>query len=163
MGTAITRVTAEPGTPFIEITRDFAAPVELLFRVHTEPDLLAQWLGPRKYTMIVERYEVRDGGVYRYVHRGADGVEHGFRGVFHGTPSLGGITQTFEYEGWPGHVSLETLHFDPIEGGTRLHIRSVYQSVEDRDGMVSSGMEDGVREGYERLDELVAGLAAPTH
>lgn len=163
MGTATTHVTAEPGTPFIEITRDFAAPVELLFRVHTEPDLLAQWLGPRKYAMIVERYEVRDGGVYRYVHRGADGVEHRFRGVFHGTPSEDGITQTFEYEGWPGHVSLETLRFEPIEGGTRLHIRSVYQSVEDRDGMVSSGMEDGVREGYERLDELVAGLAAPTH
>ena len=163
MATATTTVTAEPGTPFIEITRDFAAPVELLFRAHTDPDLLVQWLGPRRYTMLIDRYDSRDGGVYRYVHRGADGVEHGFRGVFHGTPSIGGIVQTFEYEGWPGHIALEALTFEPIDGGTRLHIRAVHQSVEDRDGMIQSGMEDGVNEGYEQLDALVAGMAAPAH
>jgi len=163
MATAMTTVTAEAGTPFIEITRDFAAPVDLLFRAHTEPDLFVQWLGPRRYTMTIERFECRDGGVYRYIHRGADGVEHGFRGVFHGTPSIGGIVQTFEYEGWPGHIALESLSFEPIDGGTRLHIRAVYQSVEDRDGMIQSGMEDGVNEGYERLDALVAGMAVPAN
>jgi uncharacterized protein YndB with AHSA1/START domain len=155
MGT--TTITAAPGTPFIELSREFAAPRELLYRAHTDPVLLAQWLGPRKYEMIVDRFEVREGGVWRYRHRGEDGTEHGFHGVFHGTPSPeDGITQTWEYEGWPGHVSLEGLTLEERDGRTTVRIRSVYQSVEDRDGMIQSGMESGVNEGYERLDELVA-------
>jgi uncharacterized protein YndB with AHSA1/START domain len=156
MGT--TRIAAEPGLPFIDIEREFAAPRELLFRAHVDPGLLAQWLGPAKYEMVVERLEVRDGGSWRYLHRGADGAEHGFRGVFHGEPSVEGITQTWEYEGWPGHVSLESLTFEQRGGRTTLRAHAVYQSVEDRDGMIASGMEGGVNEGYARLDELVARL-----
>lgn len=157
MGT--TRIIAEPGLPFIDIEREFDAPRELLFRAHVDPELLVQWLGPAKYEMVVERMEVRDGGSWRYIHRGADGVEHGFRGVFHGSPSVEGITQTWEYEGWPGHVSLESLTFEERDGRTTLHAHAVYQSVEDRDGMIASGMEGGVNEGYARLDDLVASLA----
>ena len=153
MGT--TQIIAEPGIPQIITTREFDAPRELLFRAHTEPDLLVQWLGPRQYTMHVDRLEVRDGGTWRYVHRDADGTEYGFRGVFHGTPSLDGIVQTFEYEGAPGHVSLETLRFEDAGGRTRIRNVSVFQSVGDRDAMVQSGMESGLNEGYERLDELI--------
>jgi uncharacterized protein YndB with AHSA1/START domain len=154
-----TEITAEPGTPFIDITREFAAPPELLFRAHTEPDLLVQWLGPRNLTMTVDHVDARHGGAWRYLHRAADGTEHAFRGVFHGTPSpADGIIQTFEWEGLPGHVSLEALAFEPRGDATLVRVHSVFQSVEDRDGMIQSGMAQGLNEGYERLDELLARL-----
>jgi uncharacterized protein YndB with AHSA1/START domain len=143
------------------ITREFAAPPDLLFRAYTDPDLLVQWLGPRRMTMIVDRYDVRHGGTWRYVHREADGTEYGFHGVFHGTPSLDGIVQTFEFEGVPGHVSLDSVTFEAVdERTTRLRMNSVYQSVADRDAMIQSGMEQGVDEGLDRLDELIARLVA---
>jgi uncharacterized protein YndB with AHSA1/START domain len=160
-----TRITAEPGSPVITLSRVFDAPRELVYRAHVEPDLLVRWLGPRRLTMRIDRYDVRHGGSYRYVHAEADGTEYGFRGVFHGEPSPDGITQTFEFEGYPGHVSLETARFIELDGRTTVEIRSVYQSVEDRDAMIASGMETGIDEGYERLDELLARerTAAPIH
>jgi uncharacterized protein YndB with AHSA1/START domain len=157
---AKTQIIAEPGMPQVVITREFDAPRELLFRAYTEPELLAQWLGPRRLTMTVERLDPRDGGTWRYIHHDADGSEYGFHGVFHGTPSPDGIVQTFEFEGAPGHVSLETLTFEERDGKTLVRINDVFQSVEDRDAMIQSGMETGVNEGYERLDELLARLAA---
>lgn len=145
--------------PQIVITREFDAPRELLFRAHTDPALLAQWLGPRGLTMTVDRWEVRDGGTWRYIHRDGDGNEYGFHGVFHGTPSAeGGIVQTFEFEGTPGHVSLETLTFEERDGKTVVRTNDIFQSVEDRDAMLQLGMAEGVNEGYERLDELLARL-----
>jgi uncharacterized protein YndB with AHSA1/START domain len=154
-----TQITAEPGTPFLQITREFDAPKELLFRAYTEPDLLVQWLGPRSVTMKVDRYDVRDGGSWRYTHADDEGNEYGFHGVFHGQPSVeAGIVQTFEFEGAPGHVMLEWMTFEERDGKTLLIGNSVAQSVEDRDAMVESGMETGVVEGYERLDELLSRL-----
>ena len=154
-----TEIIAEPGSHQILMTREFAAPRELVFRAHVDPELLVQWLGPRDLTMTIDRYEVRDGGTWRYVSRDAGGNEYGFRGVFHGAPSPDGIVQTFEFEGMPGHVALETLTFEERGGKTVIHANSVFQSVADRDGMIESGMESGVNEGYERLDELFARLA----
>lgn len=158
---AETQISAEPGMPQIVITREFDAPRELLFRAHTDPALVAQWLGPRRLTMIIDRWEARDGGTWRYIHRDGDGSEYGFHGVFHGTPTPEyGIVQTFEFEGTPGHVSLETVTFEERGGKTLVRVNDVFQSVEDRDAMVESGMEAGVQEGYERLDELLARLGA---
>jgi uncharacterized protein YndB with AHSA1/START domain len=159
----VTRIIAEPGSPRIVITREFDAPRELVYRAHTDPALLVRWLGPRRLTMHVDEYDVRHGGRYRYVHREADGTEYGFRGVFHGDPSPDGITQTFEFEGAPGHVSLETARFIEQDGRTTLRIESVHQSVEARDAMIAGSMETGVNEGYERLDELLAGQLAVAH
>jgi uncharacterized protein YndB with AHSA1/START domain len=157
---AQTQIIAEPGIPQILITREFDAPRELVFRAHVDPELLAQWLGPRRLTMIVDRYDVRDGGAWRYINRDDDGNEFAFHGVFHGTPSAdGGIVQTFEYEGAPGHVSLQTLTFDERDGRTLLRTNVVFQSVADRDAMIESGMEEGVNDSMDRLDEL---LARPT-
>ena len=156
---AETQIIAEPGMPYIEITREFDAPRELLFRAFTDPELLVQWLGPRRLTMTVDRHDARHGGTWRYTHRDADGNEYGFHGVFHGTPSPDGIVRTFEFEGMPGHVSLETATFEERGGRTLLRQNAVFQSVEDRDGMVQSGMAEGVNDGMERLDELVARLA----
>jgi uncharacterized protein YndB with AHSA1/START domain len=109
--------------------------------------------------MEIDHLDARHGGTWRYVSRTPDGGEYGFRGVFHGTPSVDGIVQTFEFEGMPGHVSLETLTLEERDGKTILRANSVLQSVEDRDGMIASGMETGVNEGYEKLDELLAKLA----
>jgi len=96
-----TEITAEPGIPMIVITREFDAPRELVFRAHTDPDLVVQWLGPRDLTTAIERYEVRNGGAWRYVQTDAEGSTYGFRGVFHGDPSPDAIVQTFEFEGAP--------------------------------------------------------------
>ena len=154
---AKTQFNAEPGVPQIMITREFAASRDLLFRAHTDPVLLMQWLGPRRMTMMIERFDVRNGGTWRYVNRDTDSTEYGFHGVFHGTPSPdAGIVQTFEFEGAPGRVSLQTLTMEEHGGKTLLHINSVFQSVADRDAMVQSGMEEGFNESLERLDEIVA-------
>ena len=154
-----TQIIAAPGVPQIVITREFAAPRELLFRAHTDPELLVRWLGPRTLTMTVERHDPRDGGTWRYLHRDAEGNEYGFHGVFHGTPSPDGIVRTFEFEGAPGHVSLETATFEEHDGRTLVRTNAVYQSVEDRDAMIRSGMEEGVNDSMERLEELLARLA----
>jgi len=155
------QLVAEPGVPSVVISSAFDAPRELVYRAHIEPELLVQWLGPRRLNMTIDHQEVRDGGRWRFVHRDADGNEFGFHGVFHGEPSPEVTVRTFEYEGAPGHVSLETLTLDELDGKTLARTVSVYQSVEDRDAMVQSGMEKGVREGTERLEELLARLTAP--
>jgi uncharacterized protein YndB with AHSA1/START domain len=156
-----TQIDAPAGVPFIDITREFDAPRDLVFRAYTDPELLVQWLGPRKYKMTLESWDVRDGGKWRYIHSDDDGNEWAFHGVFHGEQSPDSMVQTFEFEGWPGHVSLESLIFEEKDGKTILRNHSVYQTVEARDGMVESGMESGVNEGYERLEELLAKLRQP--
>jgi uncharacterized protein YndB with AHSA1/START domain len=156
-----TQISAPTGVPFVDITREFDAPLELVRRAWTDPDLVKQWLGPRKYEMVIERWEPRAGGTYRYIHRDEAGNEFGFHGVFHSNDP-DNMVQTFEFEGMPGHVSLDKLSLEDLGGGkTRAQIHSVYQSLEDRDGMVQAGMGDGVSEGFERLDELLATMPMP--
>jgi uncharacterized protein YndB with AHSA1/START domain len=155
-----TVITAEPGMPQIIVSREFDAPRDLVFRAHTDPDLLVQWLGPRALSMAIERYEARDGGRWRYVHRDAAGKEYWFHGVFHGDPSPDAIVQTFEFEGVPGHVLLATTTLEPRGGRTLMRSVSSFQSVEDRDAMVASDMETGTRDSGERLDELLAKMQA---
>ncbi|MFC4565439.1 SRPBCC family protein [Nocardiopsis mangrovi] len=158
MSTNPVTITAPDGVPFIEITREFDAPVAAVFRAHSDPDLVKQWLGPHGYDMDIESYDVRTGGRYRYAHTDGSGGTYSFNGVFHTVRPDELIIQTFEYEGTPGVVSIETLNLEDIGGGrTRLTAHSTFPSVEARDGMVSSGMEQGVSEGYERLDGVLAG------
>jgi len=153
-----TVITAEPGKQELFITREFDAPRELVFKAHTDPQLYVQWLGPRGYEMVLETFEPYSGGRYRYIHKDQDGNEYGFHGVFHEI-SEELMIQTFEFEGLPekGHVTLDSMQLEVLPGNrTRITIQSVYQSVADRDGMIQSGMERGVNEGYERLDDLLA-------
>jgi uncharacterized protein YndB with AHSA1/START domain len=154
------KVTAEPGIPQVLTERELDAPRELVFRAFTEPDLIAQWLGPRRLTMTVDRFDLRDGGTWRYVHTDEAGNAFGFHGVFHGDPTIDGMVQTFEFEGAPGHVSMDTVAFEDHGSKTIVRTNSLFQSVIARDTMVKSGMADGMGEGYERLDELLAKLAA---
>jgi len=151
-------VSAPDGVPFIDIEREFDAPVAMVFRAHREPELLKQWLGPDNTEMEIEHYDFKTGGGYRYIHRDANG-EYGFRGVFHVVRDNEFAIQTFEFEGYPDVVALESITFDDLgDGRTRVRIHSVYPSLESRDGMVSSGMESGMSEGYRRLDELLGTL-----
>ena len=152
-----TTVTAEPGRQDLFITREFDAPRELVFKAHTDPKLFVQWLGPHGYEMILKTFEPVSGGRYRYIHKDKDGNEYGFNGTFH-EMSLERMIQTFEFEGMPerGHVSLDSMTLEELPGNrTKVTIHSVFQSVSDRDGMIQSGMERGVSEGYERLDEIL--------
>lgn len=152
-----TTIIAEPGKQELFIIREFNAPRELVYQAHVDPDLYIRWLGPRGYEMTLEKFEPHSGGRYRYIHKDQEGNEYGFHGVFHEI-SPERMIQTFEFEGLPesGHVILDTMKLESLPGNrTRLTIQSVYQSVEDRDGMIQSGMERGVNEGYERLDEIL--------
>jgi len=149
---------AEPRVPQVVITREFDASRELLFRVHTDPDLLVQWFVPRGLIMTVDRFDLRDGGTWRYQYWEADGTDYAFHGVFHGEPSTNGIVQTFEFEGRPGHVSMWTVTFSEQSGRTLLTHNIVYQSVEDRDLDLRSGLEESVSDSVDRLDQLLARL-----
>ena len=153
-----TTITAEPGKQELFIIREFDAPPDLVYRAHIDRDLYIQWLGPRGYDMVLETFEPYSGGRWRYVHTDEHGNEFGFHGVFH-EMSPERMIQTFEFEGLPesGHVILDTMKLEPLPGNrTRITVHSVYQSVEDRDGMVQAGMETGVNQGYEKLDEVLA-------
>lgn len=151
-------VNAEPGKQELYIIREFDAPRELVFRAHTDRNLFVKWIGPHGYEMILKEFEPVNGGKYRYIHKDPQGNEYGFHGCFHEiAPER--LTQTFEFEGYPGHISLETATLEELPGNrTRVTIHSVYQSVADRDGMVQNGMEKGVREGYEQLDDILTGM-----
>jgi len=149
-------VNAPEGLPFIEIVREFDAPVEAVFRAHRDPELVKQWLGPRGYEMEIERWEFTSQGGYRYVHRNPEGEEYAFNGTFHTVRENEFAVQTFEFEGVPDVVAIESMTFEDLgDGRTRLRGWSTYPSVEARDGMVASGMEGGLREGYERLDAIL--------
>lgn len=152
-----TTITVEPGKLDLFISREFDAPMELVFKAHTDPELFVQWIGPRGLTTKLEAFEPVSGGRWRFTQKDEDGNEFGFHGVFHEV-SPTRVIQTFEFDGLPesGHVTLETMTLEALpDGRTKLTTHSVFQSVSDRDGMVQSGMEHGVNEGYERLDEIV--------
>ncbi|MGY1732836.1 SRPBCC family protein [Geodermatophilus sp. SYSU D01045] len=151
-----TQIAADPEVPLIRITREFDAPRSKVFRAHTDPDLLVQWMGPRGLEMRIDRYDCRTGGSYRYVHSDADG-EYAFHGSFHEVRPDELIVQTFTFEGQPDGVALEKLVLEDLgDGRTRLTATSLCDSFADRDAMLASGMEVGVVEGYERLDEVLA-------
>src|SRR4051812_29256137 len=156
-----TRITATPGVPFIEIEREFDAPKELVYRAYADPALVTQWLGPRKYEMVLDHWDMRAGGGYRYVHRDDQGNAFAFHGVFHSV-DVDNMVQTFEFEGVPGHVSLDTQVIEDLGNGrSRLKGHTVFQSVADRDQMAEAGMASGVEDGYNRLDELLVRLKEP--
>lgn len=152
------KISAEPGKQELFITREFDAPRELVFKAFTDPELYKQWIGPQELTTEIDVFESVNGGKWRYIQRDWEGNEYAFHGVNHEVLSPERIIGTFEYEGLPesGHVLLQTLKLESLpDNRTRIIDQSVFQSVEDRDGMLQSGMEIGVNESYQRLDELL--------
>jgi len=152
-----TMTVAPRGEREIVITREFDAPRELVFRAMTDPAVIPQWWGPARYTTTVETLDARPGGAWRFVQKGADG-EFAFRGIFKEIVRPSRVVMTFEWEGLPGHISTNTLVLEERAGRTLMTSTSTFESREDRDGMIASGMESGAREGYDRLDAVLKTL-----
>ena len=153
-----TIINVEPGKQEMLIIRELDAPREKVFKAFTDPTLFAQWLGPRRLTTIFEKLESKNGGSWRFINKDEKGNEYGFHGVYHEVHSPDRIIGTFEYEGLPekGHVSLEIVNFEELPGGrTKLITKDVFLSVADRDGMWQSGMEEGINDSYDRLEEAL--------
>jgi uncharacterized protein YndB with AHSA1/START domain len=150
------KVVADPGTHEIVITRSFDAPRDQVFKAFTDPQAVARWWGLRDTETVVDELEARPGGRWRFVERSGDGSEDAFHGVYHDAVAPERIVYTFEYEGMPGHVLLETITFEEQDGRTLMTDSSVFQSVADRDGMLASGMETGATQSMDRLDEYLA-------
>jgi uncharacterized protein YndB with AHSA1/START domain len=152
-----TTIPAPEGQPFVDIEREFDAPAEVVFRAYLEPELVKQWLGPRQYEVILEKWDARPGGSYRYIHSDETN-SFGFRGVFH-SMAVDNMIQTFEFDGAPGHVSLDTQSIEDLPGGrSSVRSHSIFMSVADRDAMIDAGMGGGVEDGFNRLDELLPSL-----
>ncbi|MDX6727064.1 MAG: hypothetical protein QOK49_1869 [Baekduia sp.] len=156
-------VAAEITTPTdreIRIERVFNAPRERVFAAFIDPELIPEWWGPRGRTTVVDHMDVRPGGGWRFTIDDAGGDVTGFRGTYREVTPPERIVQTFEWEGMPGHVAVETAVFEDLGDRTKVTTTSLFHTPEERDGMLSSGMEKGANETYERLEELLARLAA---
>ncbi len=140
----------------IAMTRVFDAPRDLVFKAYTDPEMVAQWWGLRTSTTAVEQLDVRPGGQWRFVQREADGAELAFFGEYREVTPPERLVNTFEFEPMPGHVIVDTATFEDVDGKTKLTVTSLFQSVEDRDGMLASGMEGGANESWDQLAELLA-------
>ena len=149
-----------PSDREIVMTRVFDAPRELVFEAHSSCEHMSNWWGPRQYEVTSCEIDFRPGGKWRMVHRGPDGEEYGFHGEYREIVPPERIVWTFEFEGMPGHVSVETLSLEEQDGKTTLTSTSVFDTVEDRDGMIESGMESGAAESMDRLDEYLETLKA---
>jgi len=150
-----TQFIAPPGIAELHITHLFDAPIDLVFKTWIDPEAMPHWWGPAYLETTVEHMEPKHGGRYRILQRAPDGKVHGFRGVYHTVEAPHLIISTFEYDGYPNHVSLDTYRFE-TRGNQTLHTNiSVFQSLADRDGMVATGCESGVREMMARMEKLL--------
>jgi len=141
----------------ITMSRIFDAPRELVWKVCTDPELVPQWWGPRNVTTIVDRMEVKVGGVWRYIHKDAEGNEYAFNGIYKEVEPPERLTYTFEFEPMAGHVALETILFEVLpDSQTKITARTTYDTIEDLEGTLQAGMEGGAVETWDRLEELLA-------
>lgn len=145
-----------PSEREIVMTRLFDAPRELVFKAYTDANLIPQWWGPRGYITTVDKMDVRPGGIWRFIHRGPDGNEYAFNGVYREIVPPERLVSTFEFEGMPGHVAIDTMTLEEHDGKTKLTTTSLFETVEDRDGVLNSGMEKGAAETCDRLEKLLA-------
>jgi uncharacterized protein YndB with AHSA1/START domain len=151
-------VTAQAGQQTIEWSREFEASAAAVFEAHTDAELVARWTGPRGTEVKMRHFDARTGGSWSYVVAGKGG-EWAFHGSFHEVTAPSRLVQTFEFDGDPGHPNLEVLTFTDLDDGrSRLDGHSVFVTVEDRDLMLS-GMDGGLDENFDRLDEIFAANA----
>jgi uncharacterized protein YndB with AHSA1/START domain len=144
-----------PSDREIVLTREFDAPRALVFKAMTDPAAIPQWWGPRRFTTVVDEMDVRPGGKWRYLQRDAEGNEFTFHGIYQEVVPPERLAYTFEWEGLPGHVSLETITLEERDGKTTSVDVVRFDSKEDRDGMLQSGMTSGASESMDRLEEYV--------
>ncbi len=145
-----------PSDREIRMSRIFNAPRDLVFKVMTDPTTVPNWWGPRTMTTVVEQMDMRPGGQWRFVQRDANGGQYAFFGEYREIVSPERVVNTFEFDGFPGHIVVETLTLEDLGGRTRVTMTSAFTSIEDRDGMLQSGMEQGAVESWDQLEELIA-------
>jgi uncharacterized protein YndB with AHSA1/START domain len=154
--TTETQIETPAGEPVIKVRRFFKAPPELVYRACTEADYIRRWMGPRRLEVSECDVDLRVGGNWRLVHRAPDGTEFVFYGEILELDPPRRRVGTFVWEGAPGDRVVETMELQAVEDGTLLTTTSVHTSVAARDMHVANGMESGIIESYERLDEVVA-------
>lgn len=142
----------------IEMSRVFNAPRELVWKAMTDPEAIPHWWGFRDGKVVVDQMDVRIGGVWRYIGTDPDGNEHAFNGMYNELLEPERIVYTFEYEAMAGHILIDSVTLQELGGKTRVSVVSTFQSREDLDGMLATGMEDGANESWDRLEELLAAM-----
>ena len=158
--TSTTTTFATPSDREFTMTRVFDGPRALVFAAHIDPQHVPNWWGQRNSTTIVDVLDARPGGAWRFVQRDPEGNEYAFRGEFREVVPPERLVYTFEFEGMPGHIVVDTITFEEHDGKTTILSTSLFESVEDRDGMLESGMESGATESWDRLAELLDRLNA---
>jgi uncharacterized protein YndB with AHSA1/START domain len=144
-----------PSDTEIYMERTFNAPRELVWRAYTDASHIANWWGQRANTTIIDKMDVKPGGLWRYVERDPEGNEYGFNGMYKEIVPIERLSYTFEFEGTPGHICTDNIVFEDLGPQTKLKIRTTFDNKEDRDGLLQSGMEIGANESYDRLQELL--------
>ncbi len=153
-------IVTTPSEREIVMERVFDAPRELVWAAYTDPELIARWWGLKSTRTIVDQLDLRPGGAWRFVEHNSDGSEQGFRGVYREVSPPERLAYTFEWEGMPGHVLIDTAVFEDLGDRTRLTITALFHTQHERDGMLKAGMERGLRESHSSLDELLAQLVS---
>jgi uncharacterized protein YndB with AHSA1/START domain len=143
----------------IELTRVFNAPRRLVFEAHSKAEHIRRWWGPRNMTMVVCEMDFRPGGKWRYVTRKATGQEYGFGGEYRDIVPPEWFSWTFGFDGMPGQPGLEIYRFEEHDGKTTLISSAKFDSIEQRDGVIASGMEKGAAEMWDRLEEHLPSMA----
>ncbi|HLF76961.1 MAG TPA: SRPBCC family protein [Dehalococcoidia bacterium] len=156
-GDASLKVTVKSDLEIV-LTRVFNAPRMLVFEAHSKCEHLEHWWGRRGSTLACEM-DFRPGGSYRFVSKEPDGAEYAFRGEFREIVAPELLVYSFEFEPMPGHVSVDSIVFEEQDGKTTVICTTSFASIEDRDGMLQSGMEAGAAESYDRLEELLRTLS----
>jgi len=152
-----------PGEPAVVFRRFVDAPPSLVFALWTEPEHLRNWWGPRQFELVVCESDPRAGGSYRFVQRAPDGQEHTFDGVYREVDRPRRLVRTFVYAGAPEDESVETVTFQRDGGGTLITSTSVFPSFAARDFYARAGMEAGLRESHQRLDEWLKAIDNETN
>lgn len=148
----------KPSDTEIAMARVFDAPRESVFTAYTDPAAIAQWWGQRSSTTVVDKQETIPGGQWRYVQKHPEqGIEYAFHGEYREVAPNERLISTFEFEGMPGHVVVDTAEFEALDGKTKVTVTSKFDTKEERDGMLQSGMEEGANESWDQLADYLAG------
>ena len=154
-----THITAQPGVPFVDLVREFDAPPAAVYKAHTDPDLFPRWMLPRAIQLQHMQMDARAGGRWSYAFEGQGNLQMSAFGVFHSVEPNKQFTHTSEFSFAPGQPALSITRFEDLGGGRcRMNMREIYDTVESRDA-AASGMDGGIAESYERLDEILAASA----
>jgi uncharacterized protein YndB with AHSA1/START domain len=149
------KLVASPAKKEITVTRNFSFPRRKLFSTYMDRKSIPKWWGPKDFKTMVKKMDPRPGGIWRFIQRGPDGKEYAFTGVYHEIKPPKKIVMTFEFEGFRGHKVHETVTFFENKGRTRMVVTDLFDDLKDLNGMLESGMEEGINESFDRLEEVV--------